>query len=72
MDGEIDLGDLPPEQRIVHKIGLAARKKHVLIRPLGNVVVLMPPLSITEDEILFLTAVVYDAIRAFSIPKNAV
>jgi adenosylmethionine-8-amino-7-oxononanoate aminotransferase len=60
----IDLGDLPPEQRIAHKIGLAARKKHVLIRPLGNVIVLMPPLSVTEDEILFLTAVVYDAIRA--------
>ncbi len=59
----IDLGDLSPEKRIAHKIGLAARKKHVLIRPLGNVIVLMPPLSITEDEILFLTAVVYDAIR---------
>ncbi|HEX5036615.1 MAG TPA: adenosylmethionine--8-amino-7-oxononanoate transaminase [bacterium] len=59
----IDLGDLPPERRIAHKIGLAARKKHVLIRPLGNVIVLMPPLSVTEDEILFLTAVVYDAIR---------
>lgn len=60
----IDLGDLPPEKRTAHKIGLAARKKHVLIRPLGNVIVLMPPLSVTEDEILFLTAVVYDAIRA--------
>ncbi len=59
----IDLGDLPSEKRICHKIGLAARKKHVLIRPLGNVIVLMPPLSITEDEILFLTAVVYDSIR---------
>jgi adenosylmethionine-8-amino-7-oxononanoate aminotransferase len=59
----IDLGDLPHEKRIAHKIGLAARKKHVLIRPLGNVIVLMPPLSITEDEILFLTAVVYDATR---------
>jgi adenosylmethionine-8-amino-7-oxononanoate aminotransferase len=59
----IYLGDLPPEQRIAHKICLAARKKHVLIRPLGNVIVLMPPLSITEDEILFLTAVVHDSIR---------
>lgn len=58
----IDLGDLPPEKRITHKIGLAARKKHVLIRPLGNVIVLMPPLSITEDEILFLASVVHDEI----------
>jgi adenosylmethionine-8-amino-7-oxononanoate aminotransferase len=61
----IDLGDLPPAERVAHKIGLAARKKHVLIRPLGNVIVLMPPLSVTEDEILFLTSVVYDAIRLF-------
>lgn len=30
---------------------LAAREKGVLLRPLGNVVVLNPPLSISEDEI---------------------
>lgn len=59
----IDLGDMPLEGRTAHQIGLAARKKQVLIRPLGNVIVLMPPLSITEDEILFLTAVIYDSIR---------
>jgi adenosylmethionine---8-amino-7-oxononanoate aminotransferase len=59
----IDLGDLPPEKRVGHKIGLAARKKHVLIRPLGNVIVLMPSLSVTEDEILFLTAVIHDCLR---------
>jgi adenosylmethionine-8-amino-7-oxononanoate aminotransferase len=59
----IDLGDLPSGKRIGHKISLAARKKKLLIRPLGNVIVLMPPLSITEDEILFMTAVVHDAIR---------
>ncbi|HSA59263.1 MAG TPA: adenosylmethionine--8-amino-7-oxononanoate transaminase [bacterium] len=56
-------GHTPLPMRTGHKICLAARKKHVLIRPLGNVIVLLPPLSITEDEILFLTAVVHDAIR---------
>jgi len=59
----IDLGDLPLERREAHRICLNARKRHVMIRPLGNVIVLMPPLSITEDEILFLTAVVHDVIR---------
>lgn len=59
----IEIGDFPLEARIGHRIGLAARKKHVLIRPLGNVIVLMPPLSISEDEILFLVAVIYDAVR---------
>ncbi len=59
----IEVGPFPLEQRIGHKICLAARKKSLLIRPIGNVIVLMPPLSITEDEVLFMTAVVYDAIR---------
>jgi adenosylmethionine-8-amino-7-oxononanoate aminotransferase len=48
--------------RIAHRICLAARKKGLLIRPLGNVIVLLPPLSITEDEILFMCAVVYDVL----------
>jgi len=59
----IDIGPFPLEQRVGHRICLAARKKKLLIRPLGNVIVLMPPLSITEDEILFMCAVVYDCIR---------
>ncbi len=61
----IDVGDLPLEKRQTHRLCLAARKKHVLIRPLGNVIVLMPPLSITEDEILFLIAVIHDTLREF-------
>ncbi len=36
----------------------AALEHGVLIRPLGDVVVLMPPLSITEDELDLLTGVV--------------
>lgn len=59
----IEVGNPPSDLRLGHRICLAARKKGVLIRPLGNVIVLMPPLSITEDEILFLTAVVFDSIR---------
>jgi adenosylmethionine-8-amino-7-oxononanoate aminotransferase len=34
----------------------------VLLRPLGNVVVLMPPLSLTVDEARLLTDAVRDAI----------
>ncbi len=60
----IEIGPYPLEARVAHKICLAARKKHVLIRPLGNTIVLMPPLSITEDEINLLCAVVYDAVAA--------
>lgn len=42
---------------------LAAREKGVLIRPLGNVIVLMPPLSITSSELNKLCRVVRDCIR---------
>ena len=59
----IEVGDYPLEKRIGHKICLEARKRGLLIRPLGNVIVLMPPLSITEDEIQFMCAVVHDAVK---------
>jgi len=53
----------PSERRIGHKIILEARKRNVMIRPLGDVVVLMPPLSIGDDELKLLLDVVYDCIR---------
>lgn len=40
-----------------------ARGMGVIIRPLGNVVVLMPPLSISERELKKLAGVVYKAIK---------
>jgi adenosylmethionine---8-amino-7-oxononanoate aminotransferase len=40
----------PVAERIGHRVCLAARKDGVLLRPLGPVVVLMPPLSLTPEE----------------------
>jgi adenosylmethionine-8-amino-7-oxononanoate aminotransferase len=54
----------PPELRVGHKIILEARKRSVLIRPLGNIVILMPPLTITGEELTALLDVVYESIRA--------
>ena len=51
-------------QRIGHRVTLEARRRGVIIRPLGDVMVLMPPLSITEDEIDLLVDVTGEAIRA--------
>ena len=39
------------EDRIGHRVCDAALEEGVWLRPLGNVVVLMPPLSIREDEL---------------------
>jgi adenosylmethionine-8-amino-7-oxononanoate aminotransferase len=54
----------PPEQRIGHRVILEARKRGAILRPLGDVVVLMPPLSITEKELLELLDVTLESIRA--------
>jgi adenosylmethionine-8-amino-7-oxononanoate aminotransferase len=43
---------------------LEARKKNVMIRPLGDVIVLMPPLSISDAELATLLDVAYDSIHA--------
>jgi adenosylmethionine-8-amino-7-oxononanoate aminotransferase len=49
--------------RMGMRVILHARRQGVILRPLGNVIVLMPPLSITADEVDRLCAVTRDAIR---------
>jgi adenosylmethionine-8-amino-7-oxononanoate aminotransferase len=49
-------------ERIGHRVCLAARRHGVLLRPLGAVVVLMPPLSLTPDEARTLGDAVHQAI----------
>ncbi len=51
-----------PEKRVGYKVILEARKRNVMIRPLGDVIVLMPPLSMSDDELTSLMDIVYDSI----------
>jgi len=53
----------PPEERIGHRVILEARKRGLIIRPLGDVIVLMPPLSITVDDLDKLVDITLSAIR---------
>lgn len=53
-----------PERRIGHKVILEARKHGVMVRPLGDVIILMPPLTITDAELTTLLDVVYNSIRS--------
>lgn len=50
-------------ERIGVKVINEARKCGVIIRPLGNVVVMMPPLCITKDELVYLMDAVYKSIK---------
>jgi adenosylmethionine-8-amino-7-oxononanoate aminotransferase len=60
----IDLGVNDSELRLGHRVTLEARKRGVIVRPLGDVVVLMPPLSISKAELTRLIEVVAESIRA--------
>jgi adenosylmethionine-8-amino-7-oxononanoate aminotransferase len=53
----------PPENRTGHKVILEARKRGVMIRPLGDVIILMPPLTIADEELETLLDVTLDCIR---------
>ncbi len=52
----------PAADRMGARVVLETRRRGVIVRPLGDVVVLMPPLSITADELERLVTVVRDAI----------
>jgi adenosylmethionine---8-amino-7-oxononanoate aminotransferase len=54
---------LPSAERWGNRVCLAARKHGVLLRPLGNVVVWMPPLAISLDEIDTIATATEAAIR---------
>jgi adenosylmethionine-8-amino-7-oxononanoate aminotransferase len=58
----IELIGQPAEDRIGHQVVLAARRRGAIIRPLGDVVVLMPPLSISDAELRRLVAITATAI----------
>ena len=53
----------PLENRIGHKVILEARKRGVIIRPLGDVIILMPPLTIKDDELKSLLDVTWESIK---------
>jgi adenosylmethionine-8-amino-7-oxononanoate aminotransferase len=52
----------PPEARLGHQVIMACRRRGVIIRPLGDVIVLMPPLASSEEEIALLLTATAEAI----------
>lgn len=53
----------PYEVRMGHRVTVEARRRNVLIRPLGDVIVLMPPLAISDSELERLVNVVRESIQ---------
>ena len=67
----IELGEFPVAERTGHRVTLAARRRGAIIRPLGDVVVLMPPLSISEAELRRLVEITAAAIAEATAPPLA-
>ena len=60
----IELQGFPVEARIGHRVTLEARARGAIIRPLGDTIVLMPPLSIEPAELRRLVEITAAAIAA--------
>ncbi len=60
----IDLGAHDPDLRLGHRVTLEARERGAIVRPLGDTVVVVPPLSISESELRQLLAITTESIEA--------
>lgn len=71
----IDLADrgapYPPERFIGSAVAEAARDHGVILRPLGDTLVWMPPLTTTEDEVALLARATRAAIHAVCGPASS-
>jgi adenosylmethionine---8-amino-7-oxononanoate aminotransferase len=66
----IELVEHPLPMRIGHQVTLEARRRGAIIRPLGDVVILMPPLSISEADLARLVEITGEAIDAATTPME--
>jgi adenosylmethionine-8-amino-7-oxononanoate aminotransferase len=60
----IDLGEHDPALRLGHRVTVEARERGVIIRPLGDVIVLMPPLAISKGDLRRLVEITAESIEA--------
>ena len=60
----IELEEYPLPVRMGHRVTLEARARGAIVRPLGDVVVLMPPLSISAADLERLVQITAEAIDA--------
>lgn len=54
----------PLAARIGHKVAMEARRRGLLLRPIGNVIILVPPLSTSLPELKRMAEILRDAIEA--------
>ena len=60
----IELRSSPLSARMGHRVVMEARARGAILRPLGDVVVVMPPLAISVADLHRLVAITLDAVDA--------
>jgi len=54
----------PLEARMGHRVAMEARRRGLLLRPIGNVIILMPPLSVSLPELRRMAEMLQASIEA--------
>ena len=62
---------IPLQARIGHRVATEARRRGLLLRPIGNVIVLMPPLSSSRDQLSRMVEILGDSIDTCTHPTRA-
>ena len=57
----------PLEERVGHRVTMEARRRGLLLRPIGNVIVLMPPLSTSLSELRRMVEILREAIKTVTL-----
>lgn len=60
----------PPGWRVGYHVCLAARARGVFLRPLGDVIVLMPPLAISQRDLEILCRAVHGAMEEVTVTRR--
>lgn len=58
----------PLEERIGHRVAMEARRRGLLLRPIGNIIVLMPPLVTSINHLLDMIEIIHQSITTVSSP----
>ena len=61
----------PLEERVGHRVAMEARNRGLLLRPIGNVIVLMPPLSTSLSELRRMVEILREAIETVTLAPRA-
>ena len=63
MKDRVTKEEYPPAEKVGIRVSKEALRNGAMLRPLVNIIVLMPPLQITIAELDRLLEIVYDAIQ---------